>query len=310
MNLFLWHVHGSWTTAFVQGQHRYYVPVLPDRGSNGRGRAESWVWPDSVEEVTPAEAADLDLDVVILQRPRELLLAESWLRRRVGTDLPAVYLEHDAPQGRINDLRHPMAGRSDVTIAHVTHFNHLFWDCAGTRSVVIEHGIVDPGHRYRGHLPHGAVVVNDARRRNRVIGLDLVNRFAKLAKVDLFGRDAAALGGHENLPQDRLHDALADRRVYLHLTRWTSLGLSLIEAMHLGMPVVALATTETPEAVPPGTGIVSTRVDVLESAFQRLLADPDEARERGLVARQEALRRYGLERFLTDWDQLLAEVAR
>src|SRR5262249_55514636 len=98
-------------------------------------------------------------------------------------------------------------------------------------------------------------------------------------------------------------------RVYLHLTRWSSLSLSLIEAMHLGMPVVALATTETPEAVPPGAGVVSTRVELLESAFQRLLADPDEARDRGLTARREALRRYGLARFLADWDRLLAEVA-
>ena len=32
MNILLWHVHGSWTTAFVQGQHRYLVPVTPDRG--------------------------------------------------------------------------------------------------------------------------------------------------------------------------------------------------------------------------------------------------------------------------------------
>ena len=51
---------------------------------------------------------------------------------------------------------------------------------------------------------------------------------------------------------------MARRRVYLHPIRWTSLGLSLLEAMHLGMPVVALATTEVPEAVPPEAGVVST----------------------------------------------------
>ena len=67
--------------------------------------------------------------------------------------------------------------------------------------------------------------------------------------------DAAALGGIEDLPQDRLHTELARRRCYLHPIRWTSLGLSLIEAMHLGMPVVALATTEAVEAVPPQAGV-------------------------------------------------------
>ncbi len=51
MRILLWHVHGSWTTAFVQGPHEYLVPVLPDRGPDGRGRAQTWDWPGSVREV-------------------------------------------------------------------------------------------------------------------------------------------------------------------------------------------------------------------------------------------------------------------
>ena len=50
MRILLWHVHGSWTTAFVQGPHRYIVPVVPDRGPDGRGRAQTWDWPSSVVE--------------------------------------------------------------------------------------------------------------------------------------------------------------------------------------------------------------------------------------------------------------------
>jgi glycosyltransferase involved in cell wall biosynthesis len=98
--------------------------------------------------------------------------------------------------------------------------------------------------------------------------------------------------------------------VYVHPFRWTSLGLSLIEAMHLGMPVVALATTEAVEAVPPAAGACSTRMDVLTGAVRRLLSDPDEAAEAGRVAREAALARYGLDRFLHDWDRLLKEVTR
>jgi glycosyltransferase involved in cell wall biosynthesis len=78
--------------------------------------------------------------------------------------------------------------------------------------------------------------------------------------------------------------------------------------MHLGMPIVALATTEAPEAVPPDAGVVSTRVDVLAAAAREYLADPDAAREAGLAARRAALERYGLRRFLSDWDALLQEV--
>jgi glycosyltransferase involved in cell wall biosynthesis len=102
---------------------------------------------------------------------------------------------------------------------------------------------------------------------------------------------------------------MARRRVYLHPVRWTSLGLSLLEAMELGMPVVALATTEVVEAVPPEAGVLSTNVDVLRDAVRELIADPDRGREMGLVARRIALARYGLERFLAEWDKLVMEIA-
>ncbi len=310
MKVLLWHVHGAWTTAFVHGDHEYTVPVVADRGPDGVGIARTYAWPEDVRELPPEHLRDEDFDVVVLQRPHELeYLAEEWLGRRPGRDVPAVYVEHNAPQGRIADMRHPAADRPDLLLVHVTHFNALFWDAGSTPARVIEHGVVDPGHRYTGELPRTAVVINEARRRARVTGTDLLERFAAAAPLDLFGMDAASLGGIEDLPQDDLHDELARRRVYLHPIRWTSLGLSLIEAMHLGMPVVALGTTEAHEAVPDEAGAVSTRIDVLESTIRRLMADPEEAQACGRAARQAALERYGLERFLADWDDVLEAVA-
>ncbi len=311
MRILLWHVHGSWATAFVHGDHDHVVPVLPDRGPDGRGRAQTFAWPERVQEMAPEEIAETDFDVVILQRPHELEhLAEAWLGgRRPGADVPAIYLEHNAPQGRIAEMRHPAADRDDLTLVHVTHFNDLFWDAGSTPTRVIDHGIVDPGERYTGELPRTAVVINEARRRARVTGTDLLDRFAQAAPVDVFGMDAGSIGGIEDLPQDALHDEMARRRVYLHPIRWTSLGLSLLEAMHLGMPVVALGTTEAYEAVPAQAGVVSTDVDRLAEAVRRFVADEEDARERGAAARAVALERYGLGRFLADWDELLEEVA-
>jgi hypothetical protein len=311
MRIFLWHVHGSWTTAFVQGRHEYLVPVLPERGPDGLGRARTWDWPSSVREVTLEEAATTHVDAVLLQRPTELNgLAQRWLRRRPGRDLPAIYLEHNAPEGPITDMRHPAADRPDLTLVHVTHFNALFWDAGSTPLRVIEHGIVDPGYQYTGELPRAAVVINEAPRRGRVTGTDLLPQLGKDVPLDLFGMGASALGGIEDLPQARLHTEMARRRVYLHPIRWTSLGLSLIEAMQLGMPVVALDTTEVREAVPSEAGVVSNRVEVLRAALERMTDSPDDAMQMGRAAREAALRRYGLERFLRDWDRVLEEVTR
>jgi hypothetical protein len=315
MRVLLWHVHGSWTTALVQGGHQYVVPVVPGRGPDGHGRAETWAWPESVVELSPDQLADEPFDVVLLQRPCELeRLCEAWTGRRPGRDLPAVYVEHNAPQGRMTEMRHPAADRHDLVVCHVTHFNALFWDCGTTPTRVVEHGVVDPGERYTGELPRAAVVINEARRRGRVTGTDLLDRLVDAAPIDLFGIDAANVPaqvcGIDDTPQHRLHDEMARRRVYLHPIRWTSLGLSLIEAMHLGMPVVALATTEAPEAVPAAAGVVSTRVDALCDAVRGFVDDAERAREAGRAARRAALDRYGLQRFLRDWDDLLTDATR
>lgn len=312
----LWHVHGSWTTSFVQGAHDYLLPTLPERGRWGLGRAGR-DWPDRVREVPADRLADTEVDVVVLQRPEELDLARKWLRREV----PAIYVEHNTPKGDVPNSRHPMADRPDLPLVHVTHFNQLMWDCGSTPTTVVEHGVVDPGPRYLGDLARAAVVVNEPVRRWRVTGTDLLPRFASVAPLDVFGMGLDGLRDRLGVGPDRLvevgdlntgglHEALARRRFYLHPLRWTSLGLSLIEAMHLGMPVVVLACTEAVLAVPPEAGFLSTRIDDLARGAAELIADPALARQMGKQAREFALARYGLAAFLRHWDRLLMEVSR
>ncbi|MFF9392225.1 glycosyltransferase [Streptomyces griseoluteus] len=320
MNILVWHVHGSWLTAFVQGRATFLVPVTEDRGPDGLGRARTWQWPGTVLERTPEQLRDTDIDLMVLQRPHELELAHRWTGRRPGVDVPAVYVEHNSPHETAVDTRHPLAGRSDIPLVHVTHFNHLMWDNGRAPATVIEHGIIDPGHRWTGEEPRAAVVVNEPLRRGRTTGTDLLPRFASWAPLDVFGMRTEDLAGHLGLPpercrsrdlaQDDLHAAMARCRLYVHPIRWTSLGLSLLEAMFLGMPVVALDTTEVREAVPEGAGVVSNRLEVLGSAVRAFLADPGQARRTGEAARAAALARYGERRFLDDWERLIKEVTR
>lgn len=315
MRVLLWHVHGSWTTSFVQGGAEYFVPVTPDRGPDGRGRAATWDWPANVHEVPLDELRNLTFDVAVLQRPNEVDLLYSWTGRRPGLDVAAVYVEHNTPSESPTGQRHHLASQTAIPIVHVTHFNSAYWDNGSAPVYVIEHGIVDPGHRWTGELARCAVTINEPARRDRVTGSDLVRRFAEAAPVDLFGIDADSfLGAYSeevtnvatigNLPQDRLHDEMARRAIYVHTSRWTSLGLSLLEAMHLGMPIVALAATEAVRAIPTEAGVVSTNVDELVDAARFLVADQDAASRAGAAAREAALERYGLGRFLDDWNML------
>jgi hypothetical protein len=316
VNILVWHVHGSWLTAFLQGPHDYLLPVTPGRGPDGLGRARTWDWPGRAREAAPKDLRTAGIDLVVLQRPHEAALTEQWTGRRPGRDLAAVYVEHNSPVATPAGTRHPLAGRHDIPLVHVTHFNRLMWDNGRAPTAVIEHGIPDPGPRYTGELPRAAVVVNDPVRRGRVTGTDLLPGFAAQAPLDVFGMNTGRLAADGDrirtydLPQHELHRQMARRRLYLHPVRWTSLGLSLLEAMLLGMPVVALDTTEVREAVPDGAGTVSNRPDVLHAAVRDLAADPDRARGTGQRARAAALARYGLPRFLDDWELMIKEVKR
>ena len=53
---------------------------------------------------------------------------------------------------------------------------------------------------------------------------------------------------------------------------------------------------------------MSNDLDVLGDALRRWGHDHEEAAARGKAARAWALAHYGLDRFLSDWNQLLEEV--
>jgi glycosyltransferase involved in cell wall biosynthesis len=306
----------------VHSRHEVLVPVTPDRGPDGLGRATTYAWPAGVREVTREEVADLaaggGLDVVVLQRPRDLELLQEWAGLRAGVDVPAVYVEHNTPRGDVAGWRHPLADRTDVPIVHVTPFNAAMWDNGDAPTRVIEHGIPDPGHLYSGSLETLAFTCNEPVRRARVAGTDLAARVARSVPVHVYGMKTegveqvitTGLAGAEELAQADLHKRMAEHRAYLHPYRWTSLGLALLEAMTLGLPVLVLGATAAPEAVPAGAGLVSTDVDALAAHARALVADPGLARAQGEVGRRHALEHFGLQRFLSDWDRLLEEVAR
>lgn len=318
MRILLWHVHGSWTTSFVQGPHEYVVPLTPERDPDGRGRALTWEWPASVKEVPVHDLGDVHVDLVILQRPRDVDLLLAWTGRKAGVDVPAIYVEHNAPPEHPVYTVHPVAHRDDIPIVHVTHFNALYWDNGIAPTRVIEHGIIDPGYRWTGTLPNAAVVINEPVRRNRVTGSDLLAHFARVGPIDLFGDHTEGLHerfdlapervqAHEGLDQERLHDEMARRRVYLHTPRWTSMGLSLLEAMHLGMPIVAVAGTDAHRAVPPEAGVTSTSIADLQRGLQTFLRDWPAAQEAGLRARAWAIENFSLRAFISAWQSLLEE---
>lgn len=309
----LWHVHGSWTNAFVRGRHRYLLPVNDARDADGLGLAGR-EWPRAGELVFD-QIRSTAIDLVVLQRPHELDLATELLGRRPGKDVPAVYVEHNAPRPSAVDSVHPLAHQRDIPLVHVTDYNRLMWDNGIADTMVIGHGIPDPGYLYTGRVAAAATMINEPIRRNRTVGTDLLRDLSAAAPIDVWGIGTDALNDPDHrVPGvtgrgDAVHaDLLAEvaaRRVYLHTARWTSLGLSLIEAMFLGMPVVCVGSTMAPLVVPAQAGFVSADIAKLGDALSGFVTDTAAATLAGKAAREFAVAHFSLDRFLNEWQAVI-----
>jgi hypothetical protein len=314
-SLLVWHVHGSWTESFVAGRHRCVVPVSESRDEFGRGLSGR-NWPGA-QEIPVDRLRGEDIDLIVLQRPEEIELATRWLGRRPGIDIPAVYVEHNAPRPFAVDSVHPIAGRNDIPLIHVTDFNRLMWNNGVAPTRVINHGIADPGPLYTGEIASAATMINEPCRRWRTVGADLLEQLSSHTPIDVWGigtemldTRSARVRGKGDVPAPRLLHQVARRRVYVHTARWTSLGLSLVEAMYLGMPVVAVASTMAPLVVPSEAGVVSADVSTLAYALEGFVTDLAAASAAGKAARDFAMAHFALDRFLGEWDDVIDENCR
>jgi glycosyltransferase involved in cell wall biosynthesis len=306
-----WHVHGSYLLSLSRLGHELVLPVKPGRPHPYGGRAGAFRWPHNIVEVDARRVRELDdLDLVLYQS------LDAWRgdRLQLLSDeqraLPAIYLEHDPPRESPFATRHPV--REDVTlIVHVTHFNRLAWDCGGVPTAVVEHGVEVPeSAAWTGELDRGLVVVNNLASRGRRLGLDVFEEVRRRVPLDLVGMGSEEVGGLGEISPPELPAFAARYRFLFNPIRWTSLGLAVCEALHVGLPVVGLATTEMPRAIENGvSGYVDTDVDALVGHMLRLLDDPEEARALSDGARRTARQRYGIERFAAAWTDLVDRLA-
>ncbi|HEX8037009.1 MAG TPA: glycosyltransferase family 4 protein [Ktedonobacterales bacterium] len=310
LRILIWHIHGSYLNTLGRIDHDWYLPVKPGRPEGYGGRGRTFDLPEYVREVPSEQVRDLDLDLIIYQTPKNYFEDGPEILSAEQQRLPKIYLEHNTPKPSAVEMRHPIDD-PNVLLVHVTHYNRLMWDNGSTPTMVIEHSVaIDPRAVYTGGLARGITVVNGMQKRPRIAGYDVFQRVRRVVPLDAAGMQTEELGGLGDVPYRDLHRRIADYRFYFSPMRYTSLPLAVIEAMTVGMPVVALATTEVPTVIVNGeTGYVSCDVDELIDRMHMLLADRSEAQRLGANARTVALDRFGLDRFIRDWNAAFALVA-
>jgi glycosyltransferase involved in cell wall biosynthesis len=303
LRIFTWHVHGSYLSYLVQSPHEFYVPVKPDRAEAYSGRTESYAWPENLYEIPAEEVRNAEFDCILFQTRRNYLEDQYEILSPEQRQIPRIYLEHDPPREDPTNTLHPVDD-PDILLIHVTHFNNLMWDNRRTPARVIEHGVLIPETaRYTGELERGLVIVNNLRSRGRRLGLDIFESVRKEIPLDLMGINSHELGGVASLGHRELLELEGHYRFVFNPIRYTSLGLAVCEAMMVGLPIVGLATTEMVTAIENGvSGYVDTNVSRLVEHMRRLLSDPAEAQRMSEGARRQALRRFHIQRFASDWN--------
>ena len=305
LRILTWHVHGSYLDSLIETGHTFYLPVAAD----GSGSIGGWRWPlERVHEVPESQVRDLSIDVVLYQT--EINYLEDGPRilsdaQRAG---PRIFIEHDPPWNDPTDEAHPVDD-PDTLLVHVTAYNALMWDSGRTRTRVIEHGVRAPGPSWRGGMERGLVVINELGRRGRKLGLDLFESARRQVPLELVGAQSERLGGLGEVPRDELPELAADYRFFYHPVRYTSFGMGVCEALMLGMPVVALATTEMPTVLEHRrSGIIHTDPAELVDGARELLRDRALASRIGAAGRAVAWERFSIERFVRDWNGAFADV--
>jgi len=310
LRILTWHVHGNYLWYLTQVPHEFYLVTDRTRSTHHTGRSGTLPWGDNVHEAPVERIRDMEFDLVLYQSRAEYEQDQTAIFSAAQQRLPMVYLEHDPPLDSATDQRH-WADDEKVTLVHVTGFNALMWDHRDCRVEVIDHGVrlLAPA-RFTGRHGKGIVVVNNIGTRGRRLGPDVFLQLRQQIPLTLVGMGSKELGGHGEVRNAQLPGFVADFRYFLNPIRYTSLGLSVIEAMMVGLPVLGLATTEMPAVIANGVnGWLETRPERLVPVARELMNDVDLARRWGEAARRTAEERFGIDRFVADWTRVLARAA-
>jgi len=310
LKIFTWHIHGSYLYYLSQGDYDIYIPVKDKVSEGYYGRGQTFPFGNNVIEVPVDKLSELKFDCVLFQTNKNYIEDQFEILTQEQRHLPCVYLEHDPPWNDPVDTRHIFSDEHGILV-HVTHFNKLMWENRTPHVKVIEHGVTNHQQKYTGDIPRGLVVINHLHQRGRKLGADLFEYASTQVPLDLAGMGTKQYGGLGEVLHPALPSFMGAYRFFFNPIRYTSLGLSLCEAMTAGMPIVALATTEYTTVIQDGVnGFIDTDVNYLVDRMKLLIEQPNLAYELGLEARATAHRRFGIDRFVREWKETFQQAIR
>lgn len=307
MKILTWQVHGNYLLYLAKfSPHMFYLPV-EENGLGGRGHV--FPYGKNVKDIPVADVKSSQFDCVLFQNLKNWLEDKDDILSSEQTRLPRIYLEHRPPLEDPSEQVHPVANEHNMLLVHVTPFNALMWDSGSVATRVIDHGVFLMNEAKATYeLGRGLTAVDNILTRGRHVGADIFRAACDDGvPLDLIGMNSEDAGGLGVIQEPKLTTFMSRYRFFFSPSRYTSLNLAVIEAMLVGLPIVALATTELATVIDDGvSGFVETDPEKLFERMHALLEDEELARKLGTAAREYALERFSMERFTRQWNEAFA----
>jgi len=239
--------------------------------------------PSNIHSIAFSDLATASFDVLILQAPGQ------WFERWRLPPLPTIYIEHNAQP---NLVPHYLTDKGAVVVFNSARTASSFASRDGVTYRTIEVGVPDDFSPYQGEEARILTVVNKFKER------DLYTRFSLWQRVSMgLPRKVVGFGNpgiSERSPSwDSLRGEYCRNRVYLSVGVAFP-GLSEVEAAMSGMPLVRVK----------GAGELVQARGVLKD----YLEDKEVAKTDGQKWREWALEHYNIERFCSEWNEVLNSV--
>lgn len=209
-------------------------------------------------------------------------------------------------QKRINQFTQMSA---DVNIFISKHSRDV-WGFDDSNGQIILHGIDTKKFcgPYVGDDKRVLTVVNDFANREWCCGFNLYRTVTQGLPVSPVGDTPGLSESAKNT--DDLIEKYRHAAVFLNTSLWSPVPMALLEAMAVGVPIVTTATCMMPDIIQNGTnGFITNDPKELRQSLIAILQNPELGREMGEKGRQTVIDMFGLDRFVSEWNEVLIGAA-
>lgn len=157
---------------------------------------------------------------------------------------------------------------------------------------------------WHGSNEYGLSIVNYFAQRDVFCGWTEWQEVAKSVPMKLIGENP---GLSTSAPStEALIDAIRSSKFYLNTAKWSTLPMSMVEAMMIGCPVITTSYLEAGRIIKHGeNGFIADSPKEMIKYAKILLNDYDVAKQIGENGRKSAMEIFKLDKFIEQWSNVL-----